>query len=169
MVRKWAWERMWILPISKSDICSNNEKEISVAFQSIFKYTLKWGVCSIRISRDRSDNNTATSLFQIGYTQFIKGLYIRVLHNVDCTNRFKPCNSYRHLNHPKECSFAIPKIELLPLFSLYKSTQPASAKEIDSAWPNLPKAIANDCPISWHHIQIIKADCERSHNLPESL
>ena len=169
MVRKWASERMWILPISKSDICPNNEKKISLAFQSIFKNILKRGVCSIWISMNCSDNKTAKELFQIGCTRFIKELYIRVLHNVDCTNVFKPFDSYRHLSLLYECSFAIPKMEVLPLKSLYKSIKSVSAKEIDSAWPNLPKAIANDCPISWHHIQIIKADCERSHNLPESL
>ena len=128
---KWAWERMWILPISKSDICSNNEKKIFVAFQSIFKNTLKRGVCSIWISTCCSDSKTTTNLFFVGYARFIKKLYIRVLHNVSCINVFKPSDSYRHLSHPKECSFAIPKMELLPLFSLYKSTQSALAKEID--------------------------------------
>ena len=132
MVRKLTSKRMWILPISKSDICPNNVKKISVAFQFIFKNTLKRDVCSIRISRDCSDNKTAKGLFQIGCTRFIKELYIRVLHNIACTKLFKPSESYRHLSHPKECSFAILITELLTLFSLYKSRESASAKEIDS-------------------------------------
>ena len=133
MVRKLASKRMWILPISKSNICPNNEKKISVAFQFIFKTTLKRGICSIRISRDCSDNKTATNLFQIGYARFIKELYIRVLHNVACINVFKSAISHRHLSYLKECSFAIPKIELLPIYPLYKSIKSALAKETDSA------------------------------------
>ena len=86
----------------------------------------------MRILMDCSDNKTTTNLFTIGYMRFIKGLYIKVLYNINCTNIFKPFNSYRHLNHQNEYPFAIPEIEVLPLKSLYKSSQSASAKEIDS-------------------------------------